>query len=773
MCGMKSTSRPSSGMWPFSLDIGDGSSETPFSGRAYDSLRRLSSGSDLLAWNLLQLHTGSGDQSKVLTGALVSGDAFSILQIHPAKGSFFDSGSDLPGGGVRGWSAVLSYKYWKENYASDPNIIGRIIDVDGEPVQIQGILPPDFKGLTPPLAVDILLPLRFQEVSSPKENRYANAGYFDWYVFGRRKPGVSTEAIRANLKTIGLGLRADADPDHWIFRDVPHGALIKVVSGQYGTSQILKLFSAPLTGMEIVGGGLFALCGANLGFLFIGKTIRENHATAVRLALGASRLSILRLACIEASALACLGGVIAIPIAWAVTKLLIVMVRSIPGVDSFQNVGINMWLAGFGILISWMIANASAVGATLWFGAVQPASVLGGSNKTKRPKFIPFILGLEIVLGLFLLIIAVMSVNSVYKLSHLPSGFDGDAVVANVELAQLQQDPLLSSTHMEVVKGLLEEYPGVVSVSSIGTAPLTGASANATYATKSASGQIHKDSGIWPAMVSGEYLNTIGTKLVSGRDFKAGNQDDYQSCLISQRAALSLFGDQSPLHQLLYQSSTTERSEVWQQSCEVIGVVQDAHFKSMSDPSDKVVYRMTATMMTNLLVRARSGQQAKNAVEHALRAGLPITYDASVKTIDELVASDLTLSKVLEKFVLICAGVTALILILGIFGVLSLEVARNRRNIGIYLSFGARTPTIIRWALNQIKWPLAIGSGIGCAFIALLQGMLSEAFRLSAATVVAACAMGVALVTAAVVIGALLPIRRALSISPAECIRAE
>src|SRR5208283_3282403 len=120
---------------------------------------------------LTRLQTNDGVDK--IPGALATGNTFSILGIRPSLGRFFGEAEDAPGGGKDGWAAVLGYSYWKSHFGANPNVIGQNITVDGAPVHIVGVLPPEFTGICPPLRADIILPRYFERITNPSQDRFA------------------------------------------------------------------------------------------------------------------------------------------------------------------------------------------------------------------------------------------------------------------------------------------------------------------------------------------------------------------------------------------------------------------------------------------------------------------------------------------------------------------------------------------------------------------------------------------------------------------------
>ncbi len=339
MCVTRSIFQVSPGIPEFDrlvhYTIGNGADRIPFSGPAYEVLHGDSRFADLAIWNsAVSLVLQAPDGATRMPGALVNGSFFRVMQLQPALGRFFGQSDDQPGGGGSGWTAVISYAYWKTRYRADPDVVGSSIVVDGAPVRIVGVLPEGFRGMEPPAIVQILLPRHFLSVASPGQDRFAVAGDMEWDVYGRLQKGETVAGVESALHTVEPRFRIAADPDGALltetnFPGISGRYLLFAHAGELSPACGLKAIQTPLLIMNGLAGIILILSACNLIFLFAGHRSRQAHEAAIRIALGATRQHMLPGVLFEAIALAGIGSLVAIPLAEAVARVISLLVQSL------------------------------------------------------------------------------------------------------------------------------------------------------------------------------------------------------------------------------------------------------------------------------------------------------------------------------------------------------------------------------------------------------------------------------------------------------------
>jgi hypothetical protein len=196
-----------------------GVGDLSISGPAYDALRRHETvNQDILAWSNTDLAVLEKGTVERVSGGLLSGNGFHVLELRPYIGRLFGDTDDVTGGGPNGYQALLGYDYWTRHFRRNPGVLGQPLNINGRAVTVIGVLPPGFEGLIDGERTDIVLPLTFEEViHAPKPQRH-EPGNFWLTVMGRLKAGESQSAAAANLRATDAVVREEADPSHTFLR---------------------------------------------------------------------------------------------------------------------------------------------------------------------------------------------------------------------------------------------------------------------------------------------------------------------------------------------------------------------------------------------------------------------------------------------------------------------------------------------------------------------------------------------------------------------------
>lgn len=717
----------------------------------YEALRTLAAANDILAWRPFAF-TPQGPAEEKLNGALVTGNTFAVLGVKPLLGRFFSEADDVKGGGQNGWTAVLGYSYWKTHWLGDPNVIGKTINLNGAAVQIVGVLPREFTGVEPFTNVDILVPRHFEEVAEPfraaSSPNVVFVYYFDWFVLGRLPAGMSIEQIQANLKTIEpsfVQATLPGESARVFFPTTAPGSVLGVHEGRMGVTPFESV-RKPLLMLQGLAGAVLLFCCCNLILLFVSRARREAHATAIRLALGARPRDQARLAAVEAVVLGGFGCLAAVPVAWGTSHILSLVIQSAPGFDKFPTVGTDYFLLLVAAGITLAAGSLAAAGTSLWIGAKRASISLRETNHTVAPRLQNWIVGLEVSASLALVTAAIIGVAG-FQIVSSQSGFDGQAVTARFMGGFFNPE-------LDRVLSRIRSSPGVQAVVTADLLPLSGSRAMTMAKADGSNGDV-RELHAWTVRVNRGYFSAIGTKIVRGRDFQRG---DRGVCILSANAATALFPGEDPIGKYLRDPA-----------CLVIGIAEDAHFLSMSEPADPVIYEPVGRTLPSIIVRAETSDLAMQAVRNAAAPGQLF----AIQSIEESVDKDLRLQKLVTISGTLCALLAGIILAVGFFGILSLQIAARRREIAIRIALGGSLARVFFALLKKLGPALIVGLACGSAGALPAALKLVELYRLNSQVLIACYLGSVVLLGLLLLAAAALPLRRALAISPAECLAVE
>jgi putative ABC transport system permease protein len=753
--------------------LGSGADTIPnFSGPGYEALRSEGAVKDLLAWKptFFRVQTRNGTLRSM--GALVTGNTFSVLELSPYLGRFFDEKNDVSGGGKDGWVAVLGYDFWKAQMGHDPNVIGQAILVDGQPVRIIGVLPKDFQGISG-LSPGVMLPRHFSGADKSRQDDFNYPGNLSWYVFGRLPKGVSIEAVQTNLKTIEQSFRKAADPKDTVFASLlPHalpGNLLGVQDGRYGLTSTLSSIISILI-IEVLAGLLLLFCGCNLILLFSGRAKREAQTAAIRMALGARPIHIVRFAILEALVFSVIGYLAGVPLAWGIVRLFAIVVQSFIGLDVFSTVAPTSTFFVVSFVFTAAIGCCTAFCASLWQGRKRTDLTLtlrtGSTATFRQPNWV---VGVEIFAALLLITTTLIGWMGFLKLSTLPSGF----AASNIVITTLAIDKNKSQAEeLNRILDLLRASPGVQSAATISTPPLSGGTANANIKMRNSDGSI-SERKVWPASVSLQYFSAIGTRIIQGRSFIREDLAGGPVCVVSHAALSALGLGKDPIGAYLYQDRGSGKNATLVLYCRVIGVAEDAHFSSMADPADAVVYFLTRDPQPTLVVRASSTALAAESIRNVVRSIDPASLVTEIEPITSVVNRDLRIRKVITFAGVFCTGMAVLILGIGVFGLLSLRVVERKRDIGIQIALGARPLDVCLSVVRNLQRSVLVSVTFGSALGLLVAKVIANSYELSMRPVINGYMTGLILLAILMLAAAAIPITRALRTSPIECLSSE
>lgn len=759
--------------------FGSGAKAAPLTGPLYEALRHSNLFGELAIWNSsVNLFLQTSDGASPLNGALVNGEFFPVMKIVPFRGRFFDSGDDQPGGGKNGWAAVLSYNLWQVRFGADPNMIGKTIVINRTPVHVVGILPKNFTGLNPPIATEVLLPRHFLDVLSPGQDRFSKNWYMEWDVYSRIPTGATLEKLQAGLKAADRQLREAADPSGEMFTEenfpgTGNGHLLSVGSGQLGHSYRLQAVRQPLLAMVVLAIVLFLFCVCNLVLLLAGRGTRAAQQTLIRVAFGATFKHILVTAALEGAILVLAGSAVGVPLAWLVSRTLSTLMRSRAGFESFPTVAPSFSLLLLGAAVMLPLAVIVTTRTALRHVKRNDRAVLYTATRMVTARSNPWIIGGEMVAATFFLTLTGVGVAVFGHLFHQAPGFDTGSVVASLGLINSGTPRKLASEKLDHIVQIIGASPGVQSVATANLLPLSGGYARATFAARLDGGVVRKQDGMWPAAVSTEYFAAAGTRILQGRSFVSDDRVADPVCVISVSAAEALFRSESVLGKYAYANENDAGANSPKPYCRIIGVAEDAHLKSMIEPPSQAIYILSNEPLPNIVVRAATPTLAVQAIRNAVQAVAPLSLDSGIGSLQTRMDDDTSFVRALTFFDALCTSFAVLMMAIGLFGVISLEVASHRREIGVQIAMGARRLNVFKAVLKAFFKPIFIGGVIGSALTWMVVTRLREITPIGTVTAVEAYLVGCMLVFLVMSGAVSVPVRRALKISPAECLRSE
>jgi predicted permease len=722
--------------------------------------------------------TGVGEPEQV-RALDVSDGTLPILGVQPTLGRLFRHEDDVPGAPL---TAVLSYAYWQKKFGGAPNIIGRMLVVDGKGRQIIGVLPNGFHFLDQEDAA-IFTPLQF-------DRNKTNLGNFSYEALARLKPGITLQQANADvgrmLPIVESTFPAPPGFSIKLFRDARIGPNVRPlkqdVVGDVG--KVLWVL------MGSIGMVLLIAC-ANVANLLLVRMEGRRQELALRAALGAGWWRIAGELLLESVILGLLGGVVGLGLAYAALRVLVAVAPA--GLPRISEVGINepvllftLAVSLFASLLFGCVPILKYAGARLTTGIREGGR--GSSQSREQHRARNTLVVVQVALALVLLICSGLMIRTFRALTKVNPGFTNPAELQSFRIFIPEsnvKEPERVIRMEEEILHKLEAIPGVSAV-GIGTKlPMAGGPGSGWHDPILVEGRTYAE-GEFPPLrlqkcVSPGFSKTLGTPLIVGREITW--TDTYKKtpvAIISENLAREYWHEPAAALGKRIQISTKDD---WR---EIIGVVGDIHDDGVnSKPPTSVYWPLLLAKFESEDISVRrdvafilrspaAGSEGllKNVREAvwSVDANLPL---ADVHTFSYYYGRSLARTS-FTLIMLGVAGAMALLLgVVGIYGVIAYSVSQRTREIGIRMALGAQQPTVTGMFVRHGL--LLTGVGVACGLVAavlLMRLMSSLLFNVNPVDPVTYGTVSLGLAATAW-LASYLPSRRAATVDPVEALRAE
>jgi putative ABC transport system permease protein len=718
----------------------------------------------------------------------VSGNYFSVMGARTVLGRSILPEDDQPTGTF--YPALISESFWERRFGRDANILGRGLVVSGMHVTVVGVTPRDFMG-TRPQVPDVWLPLAAQP---DLQRRAQDRSVMSCMLEARMKPGVTIEQAQAETDVLSAALRREyPDGD-------PHaGASVKPAepSGWVSHRSFEFLYFAFQAAMLLV---LLIAC-ANVAGLLLGRATSRRREIAIRQAVGASRLRLVRQLLTESALIALLAGGISVALTWWLLDFLVRFVSaSLAGsglsdggtllLDVTPNARVMLYSLGVALLSAVAFALAPALQATRLNLTPALKDEAGAFGAGEKSRFRGWTVVTQIAVCLTLLIGAGVLVRSSVRLLSVDPGFQTGTVfsVAVTDPGELGYSAGRAEELRRSLQERLPALPGVKSTAVASRVPLGGNVTSTTVVPRGgeAAGDARPDdqAAQYPfTLVSPEYFETLGIPLLRGRTFTRQEAENRAPVVVvSDALARRLWPGRDPVGQHVTVGSPTQTRFLWQQapyleSSEVVGVARDVYSVSTVAPDTGAIYlpQPAAQWNAHMLVRTEGDPRGvAAAVTGEVRAVDP-NLSVSLQRLDALMTSDgyFVFSR-LSGIVFSIIGLLGLMLAsVGIYSMVGYSVSRQTREIGIRVALGAQRTDVLRLVLGRSVRPILVGVAAGLALGTALSLVLSSVLpglKLLDPAVLLAVSTSL---TAIALVAAYIPARRAMSLDPVAVLRFE
>jgi macrolide transport system ATP-binding/permease protein len=746
----------------------------PLSFPDYTDLRDQNQSFDsMLAFAETGVAIQTAEESRIVPAELVSENYFDALGVTPVLGRSFDpSSKHAPGDDPE---VVLSHLLWQRKFNGDPNIIGKSLSINGSSLTVVGVAPLDFLGSFRGVSPDIWLPISMDaalHLGDPLDDRGSN-----WlWSLGRLKRGVSVAQAQAELVTLAAQLakeypKSNKDRSVKILRADQVKFMPDVDNTVSATSSVL---------LGLVGLVLLIAC-ANLAGMLLARAAGRGKEIAVRMALGAGRLRLIRQMLTESLLLSLLGGVCALLLTIAFNRGLTRLLESINlpfPIHIALGLNINVRVLGYTLTI--------VVGTTLLFGLIPALrasretipSAMNEQGRTstgsrKKHRTLNVLVVSQIAISLLLLICAGLSVRSLRNAYRVSPGFDPAGVVTATFLPSMAgyTNPQIGAFYRQL-GDRIRPLPGVSSVAFAGSLPLNFTIQVAACAPQ---GKDTQPPDKWQHLdrssVGPNYFATMRIPILQGREF---TEQDYATtplvAIVNEATAKAFWPDQNPIGQKVRFGGDEKYSEV-------VGVARDGKYRTLGETQRPYVYRaLLQTESTDHILVVRIAGDPRpvtgeiREIARQLDSKIPMLR---LQTLEERTAIALLLPRTGAALFGLFGLLGLVLAAVGLYGVIAYTASQRTHEIGIRMALGARPreilELIIRQGLTLAAFGIAIGLAAAFAITRVLSVML---YGVSAQDPVTFAGISLVLLFIAM-LACYVPARRAMSVDPMVALRYE
>ncbi len=752
----------------------------------WQALRERQVLSDLFVWATDRVTASIGGNPQSLETVWASGRFFDVLGLQMSAGRAFGEADDRRGGGTAGPVAVLSYKAANRLFGSPYAAIGRSLVLDRVSFTVIGVTRAGFNGLNIGSDVDLIVPLE----AEPMLNRIpSRTRMWPWlHVTARLAPGTTLDSATAAMRAAQSGIREATMPDYSRAED-RENYLRKpwtMRSAATGSSRLRSRYQSALVTLLWISGLVLLVACVNIAHLQLARAASRRHEFGVRMALGATRLRIVRLELVESLVLSAIGAAVGLALAqWAGTVV-------VAQLSTWASTAFLDLRPDWRVLL---ITLTATVVTTVLFGTVpamraarvDPVASLNtqrrGVSTSGLGATSDLLVVAQVAVALVLVVGAVLFVRSFSALAYRDLGFDrGRVLTAVVDVKSSPTAPAERPALYERIRQAVATVPGVESAATSMATPLGSAGVRFMRDVQERGNPTFegKEVLVLMAPVSPDWFHTFGTRLIAGRDITpADHATAAKVAVINEAFARGHFPGRNPVGRtIMVGQEPADRQPV-----QIVGVVQDAAFTSVRDPIAPTLYLpfaqsfepelITSFPSMSLSIRSAGGNPPARLASSVAAAIARVDRAATVsfQTLTETLSVYYIRERLLALLSGYFGGFALLLGAIGVYGVTAHAVSRRRTEIGIRMAIGASAPAVIRLVLARVALLAFAGVVVGCILSVwcsrLVQALLFDT-QANDPVIIGASIAALMLATAG---AAWIPARRATGIDPAEVLR--
>ncbi len=710
--------------------------------------------------------TGRGEPAR-LTGCVATADLLPLLGVAPMLGRTFHPDDDKPS--TTGRVVILSHALFQNRFGSDQSILNQSITLDGVSFTVIGVMPPGFEFPIQNDPVELWTTIAGDASGSEPVTNQRGAHFLQ--AIGRLKPGVTHEQAQIDLAAIGARLEQqypDTNTRRSFRGESAHAALVGDVF------PMLILFLCAVAAVLLIA------C-ANVANLLLARATSRYKEMAIRTALGASRLRVIRQLLTESVLLSIFGGAIGLLLAVWWSDLLIALGKE--DIPRAIEVGVDWRVLAFTAGVSLItgvifgLAPAFHSSKTELVDSLKDGS-RGSSDGSRRIRLRNVLMVGELAAALVLLVVAGLLIKSLWRLQEVNSGLRPENVLTfNVGLSEVKYNFAKQSQFFIDLKSRLESTPGVQSASTIYPLPLSGDRFSISFQIEGRP-VAPKDEPSGDFFTTGVgYFRAMGIPVIKGRDFD--DRDKHGSTpviIITETFARQHFPNEDPIGKRIEPGISSIENEDSMMR-EIVGIVGDVRNRNLTtEPRSAYYVPHTQVPFSQMVAVVKTNNEPRTFIPAVTKIVAEMDQDIplfGVKSMEEYLSASVAKPRFSSTLLSIFSAVALVLTIVGLYGVMSYSVAQRTNEIGIRLALGAQRRDVLLMVVKHGSKLILIGLGIGLALaFALTRWISSLLFGVTAKDPFTFVAVSVLLAIVAL-IACYVPALRATRVDPMEALRCE
>ena len=728
---------------------------------------------------------GDGDRAAQVTGELVSGSYFSVLGVDMALGRPIAPQDDsVPDSQP---VVVLSYSFWQTYFNSDRTIIGRTIALNSHNMTVIGVAQPGFDGVEFGNPAKLFVPIMMKTEMTPRSDGLKDRRRrLQWVTaYGRLKPGVTIEQAQVSLQPLlhsilemevrEPGFRGSTAADREIFLR----NRIQLLPGS--DNGLREYMRRPLWLLVALTGAVLLLACSNLAGLLLARATAREREFAVRLAIGASRVRIVRQLLVECLLLSGAGALLGLALAFIADRVLEKMYLSPDATAQFAvspvpDARILLFALCAMFLTSFAFGLLPAIrgSRTEIAPAITERSVSGAAGSLALRRFL---VGTQLALSLLLLVGAGLSVRTLRNLENQGPGFPTEHLLTfSINPSLNGYSNQQTEDFFERLAVNLQTMPGVSSVGMSGMPILKGYAWQNAIQGKDFQGQPKQDQPVLN-MIGPDYFAALGIPLLAGRAFTTRDRGPAKYAIVNQAFAREYLPAGNPIGKRFRLVDFDDPSQL-QPDVEVIGLIPDMKYRDLRETPPAQAYfpyyQDTKFRSMNFYLRTQVDPRLlMGPLRERMRQFDPNVPVVGLQTLEEQIGYSLRTERLIASLSAVFGGLATLLAAIGLYGVMAYAVTRRTREMGIRIALGATRANVVGIVMREAAVMVAAGLGVGVPLALALGDLIrSQLFGLDPRDPLTL--LGAALVlTVAGGLAGFLPALRASSVNPTTALRQE